>query len=727
MFKKPKKKVGHYHLMEIIGRGNYADVYSSIDTKNNQILAIKCIPKSKIGKDEQINLKRELEILHKMKHPNIIGIKNYIENQNNHYIVLEFCNGLNLEEYLKKFTETYNHPLNELYIQKIMKQIAPAMEYMHANKIIHRDIKSQNILLNFDSYLNVTKNGQLPPKLTFNEMSLDKPFTVKIVDLGFAKDFAKDNEGSTVLGSPMYMSPDIILKHTESSNKKYNTSVDLWSLGVITYELLTGSTPFLGTSVEEVLDNISKGIYSLPKNFKASIEIISFINGLLQYYPEKRLNWKQINSHPFLTKNVDEFTYINLQMINEKDKIEINTKNSDNLLWALFQSNNLNINIDKINQNEAKKPEIKKEIDKNKVINEEVKKALEKERIELEKEKQKIKEMKAQAVEEKKKAEIAKLNSKKEQEKLIKEENDIKNMKDKIIKENENTKKNKEENNKTLKELELKLEKIQQDKNNMEKKLKNIEQKISETEKIKQLAEKQINNISKENQGNSNNDQYKKALDKLMEDKAKMEDEMKKLKEEQKVKENNYKLENDNLQKKMKEISEQKKNLEKEVNNKNMEEKLKNTNEQMENLEKEMKKIEEEKEKHIKNIQNEKENLEKQINEYSKIIKKREEEEEEKRKEKEKKGIFMSCIEISKEDVERQEREEKKEKEENEENEGKEEKEEKEEKDDDEWEELNDVESDEEEKEIDIEECIMDDYEIVENYVDDEMNKIKNS
>ena len=143
-----------------------------------------------------------------------------------------------------------------------------------------------------------------------------------------------------------------------------------------------------------------------------------------------------------------------------------------------------------------------------------------------------------------------------------------------------------------------------------------------------------------------------------------------------------------------------------------------------------MKKIEEEKEKHIQNIQNEKENLEKQINEYSKIIKKREEEEEKKKeieKEKEKKGIFMSCIEISKEDVERQEREEKKEKEENEENEGKEEKEEKEEKDDDEWEELNDVESDEEEKEIDIEECIMDDYEIVENYVDDEMNKIKNS
>ena len=99
---------------------------------------------------------------------------------------------------------------------------------------------------------------------------------------------------------------------------------------------------------------------------------------------------------------------------NEKNQIEINSKDCDNLLWVFFKSKNLNINIDKLNQKEVKKPEIKKEIDKNKVINEEVKKALEKERIELEKEKQKIKEMKTQAEQEKKKAEQEKINRKKE-------------------------------------------------------------------------------------------------------------------------------------------------------------------------------------------------------------------------------------------------------------------------------------------------------------------------
>jgi serine/threonine protein kinase len=216
MQKKAIKKVDNYRLMKIIGKGASADVYLSIDDKKKQLVAVKCMPKAKLNPERgEINLRRELEILHKMKHPNIVGIKNYLENQKNHYIMLEYCNGLDLDAYLKKYMSEYKRPLNELYIQKIMQQIAPAMEYMHLNNIIHRDIKSQNILINFDNYLNVTKNGQLPTKLTFKEMSLNKPFTIKIADLGFAKDLLKDSEGSTVLGTPMYMSPDIVMNYID--------------------------------------------------------------------------------------------------------------------------------------------------------------------------------------------------------------------------------------------------------------------------------------------------------------------------------------------------------------------------------------------------------------------------------------------------------------------------------------------------------------------------------
>ena len=159
-----------YHLA-FLGRGRFGTV--CLVHNCISLYAIKCIPKSKIDKEDQVNLNRELEILHRMKHPNIVGIKNHIENKNNHYIVLEYCNGSNLENYLKQYKTNNNHPLNELYIQKIMQQIAPALEYMHSNNIIHRDIKLQNILINFNSYPNITKDGLLPPKLKFSDMSLN--------------------------------------------------------------------------------------------------------------------------------------------------------------------------------------------------------------------------------------------------------------------------------------------------------------------------------------------------------------------------------------------------------------------------------------------------------------------------------------------------------------------------------------------------------------------------
>ena len=372
MIKKPLKKFENYRFMEIIGRGASADVYLTIDDKMNQLIAVKCMPKSKIDKEHgETNLRRELEILHKLNHKNIIEIKKYRETKNNHYIFLEYCNGGDLETYNKKYISQNKHPLNEFYIQKIMQQFVPALEYMHKNQIIHRDIKLQNILLNFDTHPNVPNNGNLPPKLTFGQESLNKPFTIKIADLGYAKDLAKDKEGSTILGSPMYMSPDIVEKYTDDDkdNKKYNTSVDLWSLGVITYELLTGSAPFSGNSIIEVFKSIKKGVYSFPKTLKPSIEIISFLNGLLQYNPEKRLNWEQINSHPFLTKNPNEFNYIDLELIteNEQDKIEMDSHKSDNLLWIFFKCKNLNMNIDKMNEKEVKKPEVKQMINKNKV------------------------------------------------------------------------------------------------------------------------------------------------------------------------------------------------------------------------------------------------------------------------------------------------------------------------------------------------------------------------
>ena len=713
-----KKEENRYKKIGVIHKGQGdTSVYLAIDGKKNVLTAIKSIPKNKMDKDAEKNFRRELQNLHNLKHPNIIQILDYLNNKNTHYIILEYCNGGNLGEYVKKYINKNKAPLNEFFIQKLLRQIAPALEYMHSKNIIHRDIKLENILLNFNNYPNIPKNGKAPQPLKFSEKSLNKDFSAKITGLNFSKDLIQDNMGSTILGSPLYMSPDMVERLDDKSTKKYNTSADLWSLGVITYELLTGTTPFTGTEFKEVFKKIENGLYKLPNKLKPSIEIISLINGLLQYYPEKRLNWDQIKEHPFLTKNVEDFNYIDLELYSdgEKNEVEINSKdsNSDNLLWIFFKCKSLEgVKVDKINQKEIAQSPILDVLDKKKVINEEVKKATEQEKIEKEKEKEEINKMKKIAEEDKKKAELEKQERQKEHEKLVKEENELKNKREKLIQENEKNKKGTEENQKKndeLKELEKKMEEIKKDKDNMGQKLITLEQKIAEVEKLKRFTEKKIKEMKGNSIDNKASEQLKNEIKKLNEEKNNKFNEMEKLKKEEEIKQQKFKKEKEELEKKKNLVSEEKKKLENEVNKNNeFKNKINDTDKQLQTLEEELKQKEQEKEKEIQKIKEATEELKKQINQFSKIIeekeKKKEEEKEEEKEIKEeieengKKDILGSFIQMNKEEVEKEIL--------------------------DDWEKISekDVNFDGEE-EIDIAPCFTD-YIIMDNYVDTEIAKI---
>ena len=711
-----KKEENNYKKIGVLHKGaNDSSVYLAIDSKKNILTAIKSIPKNKMDQEAQKNFRRELQNLHNLKHPNIIHILDYLNNQSYNYIVLEYCNGGNLREYLQKYMEKNNAPLNEFFIQKILRQIAPALEFMHSKNIIHRDIKLENILLNFNTYPNIPKNGKRPQALKFSEKSLNKDFSAKITGLNFSKDLIQDNMGSTILGTPLYMSPDVVERLDNKTNKKYNTSADLWSLGVITYELLTGTTPFVGSKYEEVFQNIEKGSYKLPKKLKPSIEIISFINGLLQYYPEKRYDWEQIKQHPFLTKSVEDFNFVDLELYSdgEKKEVEINSKSGDkdNLLWIFFKLKGLEgVKVDKINQKEK---ESLPKIDKKKVINEEVRKATQQEKIEKELEKQKIKKMKEEAIENKKKAELEKQKYQKEQEKLIKEENEINSKREKLIQENEKNKKGSEENTKKtneLKELEKKLETIKKEKENMGQQLQKIEINIAETEKHKKFTEKKIKEMTKINDNNINDEKFKKELKKLNAEKNNKFNEVEKLKKEEEIKQKQFIKEKEELEIKKNVISEEKKKLENEVNKNNeVKSKINDTDKQLQNLEDELKQKEQEKEIELKKIKEATEELKKQINEYNKIIeekqkekekKEEEKQEEEKKEEEEKEGekkIFGSFIQFEKEEIEKEMN--------------------------DEWEKISEKDVNfEDDDEIDIDQ-LCGEYEIVENYVDTEIAK----
>ena len=486
-------QLGDYTLKKQIDKGEIIDSFIGINRRNNEMFFIKRINKSKLDSEGKTKLQRELNILdtlNKLKSNNIISKKDFLKSKNHYYLISEYCNGGNLSEYIKEYIKENKKPLNELLIQKIMSQLVTTIRYMHANKIIHRNIKLENILLNFDSHLNLAKSGKLPEELLFEDKSLNKQFTVKLTNLKNSKVLEDDSENIT----------------------------DLRSLGAITYELLTGLPSFDDKKSEDIIKSIQEGKFTLPNNLKFSIEIITFINGLLKFCSEKRQNLEQISDHPFLCKKPENFQYINLVILtnNEKKQIKMNSKDGDNLIWKFFKSENFDLNIEEIDQEEIKKSDVKEKIKQSVIKNLDIKKASEEEETEKKNEKKKFEDMKAKAEEEIKKAKLEKENQQKEHEKLINDENNIKNMKNNLLE-----KKEKEQNDSlsytTMESFDLKLEKNNSDKEIIEEGLKNTELKINENKKILEMLK------DKENE----NKRLNEELNKLKEQMAKKENEIK--------------------------------------------------------------------------------------------------------------------------------------------------------------------------------------------------------
>ena len=625
--KKCIKQVKYYYLIEEIGRGASANVYLSVDDRKNELVAIKCIQKEKL-KDEQAKkcLQRELKNLHKLKHNNIIKIKGLEPTQKNYYVIMEYCNGGNLGEYKRFYEKATKTNLNEFFIQKIIRQIADGLEYMHKNNIIHRDIKLDNILLNFNKFGNYAIKGNLPKRVKLDQVTLNDSFTIKIADLGYSKDIEGSNLGSTILGTPFHMSPDVVGNYMDKDGgKKYNTSVDLWSLGTITYQLLTGKAPFVGKNLNEIFKQIMDGKYTLPSSLIASVEIITFINGLLQYYPEKRLNWDQIKNHPFLAKSTDTFTYIELSSLKEGDKknIEMNSKDCDNLLWILFKGKGLNMNLDKMNVKDFKKKELKENVGENAVNNEEIKKAIEEEKKKIEEEKKRLLQEKKEAEKLKKEAEDLKKEvnliqekNEKEKEKLNQEEQKRKELEFKLKQDGVLNQLKEQQIKKQIDEYQNKIKEVEKTKKENDEKLKEAEKLLQNAEKMKQEAESQMKNLNKQKELDEKNrkdeeEKIKIKQKELLEEKNKFEKEIEKIRNEQKKKEEAFNEEKNKLTQQIEEMNKLKTDLEKEVDkNKEAENELQKKEFAIKEFKDKIKKLTEEKNKEIEMYEKEKKDLE---------------------------------------------------------------------------------------------------------------------
>ena len=317
-------------LEKCLGKGAFGEVYLTQMVGSNKFYATKKYERDKIENTEAMKyLKNEISILQTLNHPNIVKFEDIKKTKRHFYIVMEFCNGGELSKALEKYQLKYGKAFSEELVQYFMRQIIDAFKYIHNKRIMHRDIKLENILLHY--------NDERDKK----ELNLFKA-QIKIIDFGFACKIDKNSLTYTAIGNPINMDP-LILQKLNSKGKKgrhlgYDQKADIWSLGAICYEMLIGKAAFDADDMRDLVNKIETGKYTVPTTL--SKEVISFLNGMLQYNSKTRLDINQLAVHQFITKNIKEFHSIDLKQVskkldNTKKNIVIDVKKNKSI-WAIF-------------------------------------------------------------------------------------------------------------------------------------------------------------------------------------------------------------------------------------------------------------------------------------------------------------------------------------------------------------------------------------------------------
>ncbi|CAK62140.1 unnamed protein product (macronuclear) [Paramecium tetraurelia] len=262
----PDKRIHNYAFstQAIIGRGSYGVVYIGRNIDSGQTVAIKAIAFQQYSADNQALLQKEIDIMKDLDCPNIVRLIDVITTANNCYIISELCTGGDLKEYMKR---SVIGPIEESAATKILIQILRGILQSFKRGIIHRDLKPANIL--------VANNN-----------------IFKIADFGFAKRFDKLDEDlmTSLVGTPLYMSPQVLLR------KQYTSKCDVWSIGLIFYEMIEGKTPW---NVRDILDLVNKQRnQKIAFSKKISKPAQQFITGCLAYEENNRFGWEQVFTHP---------------------------------------------------------------------------------------------------------------------------------------------------------------------------------------------------------------------------------------------------------------------------------------------------------------------------------------------------------------------------------------------------------------------------------------------
>ena len=321
----PEPKITDFQIIKELGTGSFGhvDLVSHKETKVQY--AIKAIDKrDKANQSEKPYFRREIEVMYKIHHPNVVKLYGHFEDNNYCYFIMEYISKGNIYNLIPHDNKKR---LNSKVVATLMKGVISAVYYLHHMKpiIIHRDIKPENVLLGDN-------------------------FVSKLTDFGWSNYMQEDEKRQTVCGTPIYLAPEII------KEEGHDEKVDIWCIGVLLFELITGNVPFQGTDIETLKENILHLRIAWPKEM--NIDAKNLIKKILKLDPGSRISLEEILKHPFFNKY---FPNAVNDLIKPSDQGEYKTfiiSKDDPNNWEPFVKSNSNENIKEKEENKENNNEV---------------------------------------------------------------------------------------------------------------------------------------------------------------------------------------------------------------------------------------------------------------------------------------------------------------------------------------------------------------------------------
>ena len=332
----------NYKVLQQLGEGSFGKAFLCEKDSDGSLCVIKQILIEGMNEKEKADVLNESNILAKLDHPNIIKFYDVFESKKPKHminIVTEYADGGDLSEKIKE-RKNKNGNFTESEILDYFTQICLAIRHIHEKKIIHRDLKSGNIFL--------MKNG-----------------FVKLGDFGIAKNFQRTiDKAKTMVGTPYYLSPEII------ESKPYDSKSDIWSLGVLLYEMMTFKMPFNANSLASLIIKITRGNY-IPPPVIYTKDLRELVSKCLTLDPKNRPTIKEILGMPFIKFHIKsfldeaqynkEFSKTITKKYKEKEKTNIKPKEAKGINVEVFEPKVISgtsiadINIKKNSNNNSNK------------------------------------------------------------------------------------------------------------------------------------------------------------------------------------------------------------------------------------------------------------------------------------------------------------------------------------------------------------------------------------